>query len=395
MVGAYGQDASLRELLLGLIEGPFGAVRNISGVVPEHVLVAGRRFLEELFAPILRERGKRMLAFKTPADIRHLDFLTGFFPDAFYVHITRDGRDVSMSQMAKRGSFFSDLKEYRQLSYANVFKRWVDWERRVRSLLHQGNLRVIHVRYEDLVVDPAYELRRIADFLEIPFEPGMVDYATKSHDYPVWEAGSNDVAGYAGLSADSVGKWRRAKLTTEMLYTLTRYDDALVELGYAPSRLSPGLLGRALAAGFPLVKPLLDAFSGAALTWLQPLFKDGPRLLVVVGWLFLAVQFLAPAQSLAGLGIDTYQPVLSFAAAFGFGTVFGPALSRRLGRLHAFIYAAVLIASALGVLELVQGLSPGRELTLGDFLLNALAAVSAMLVSMQFLQRSPPRLEAS
>ncbi len=393
MVGAYGRDASLREVLQGLIEGPFGAVRNISGVEPEHVLAAGRRFLDELFAPALKERNKRMLAFKTPADIRHLDFLTALFPDAFYIHITRDGRDVSMSQMAKRGSFFTDLKEYRQLSYANVFKRWVDWERRVRIVLRKENLRVIHLRYEDLIAAPARELHRVAEFLGVPFEPGMVDYAAKAHDYPVWEAGSNDVAAHSGLSADSVGKWRRTKLTAEMLYTLTRYDDALVELGYPPSRLSPSRVERTLAAGFPLIKPVLDLLSGAAVVWLRPLFKDMPRTLVVIGWLLLAVQFLAPAQSSFGLGLDTYQPALCFAASFGFGTVFGPALLRRPAGLHAFLYAMVLMASGLGLLEFAQEFAPGREPLPGDFLVNALAAVSATLVSMPFVQRSRTRLE--
>lgn len=278
VAGAYGRDPSLREVLQGLIDGPFGPVHNIAGVERGHVLSAGRRFLEDLFAPVLAERNKTKLAFKTPADIRHLDFLKALFPDAWFIHITRDGRDVSMSQMAKRGTFFSDLKEYRRLSFANVFKRWVEWERRVRDMLHRDNVRLIHIRYEDLITDPERELRRVTQFLSVPFEPGMLDYAGKRHDYPSWEAGSTDVAGHAGLSSNSIGKWRRAKLTPEMLYTLAHYDHALIELGYPSSGLSPSVLDRALAAGFPIVKPLLD-FASSALEGLRPLFRDVARVL--------------------------------------------------------------------------------------------------------------------
>jgi protein-tyrosine sulfotransferase len=258
LLGVYGRDTSLRSVLQGLIEGPYGAVRNVSGVSESDVLAAGRSFLAQLFASALAERNKQRLAFKTPADIRHLDFLTRFMPDAHYVHITRDGRDVALSQLAKRGRFFRDLREYGRLGYANVFRRWVEWEKRVRALLYCDGLKVVHLRYEDLIADPRAELKRITEFIGVAFEPEMLDYASMSHDYPAWEAGSTDVVGNTGISAASTGRWRTRKLTPEMLHTLLRYDAFLVELGYPSSNLEPGLAERTLAAGFPLVRPFLE-----------------------------------------------------------------------------------------------------------------------------------------
>jgi hypothetical protein len=377
-----------------LIGGPFGPLRNIEGTEREHVFAAGRAFLETLFTPVLKQRNRRLIAFKTPADIRHLDFLKELFPDAYFIHITRDGRDVSLSQMAKRGTFFSDLKEYRRLSFANVFRRWVEWERRVRDILHRGDVRLCHVRYENLIADPEGELRRITDFLAIPFEPGMLDYAAKAHDYPSWEAGSTDVAGHAGLSSSSIGKWRRERLTPEILYTLTRYDDALVELGYPSSGLSPSLVDRTLAAGFPIIKPVLDAVS-AALQRLRPLLRDVPRSLVSAAWLLLAVQFLVPSDSLSGLGTDRYQPLICFAAAVSIAAVFGPVLLRRNRGIHAFLYAAAAMAAMLGALELAQELAPGRQPSARDFLFNAGAALVAAAMSLPFLSSNRMPLKAS
>jgi hypothetical protein len=243
------------------MDGPYGAVQNVAGVEVEDVLAAGRRFLEELFASILKKRGKRILSFKTPADIRHLDFLTRLLPGALYIHITRDGRDVALSQLAKKGTFFKNLREYRRVSFGNAFRRWVEWEQRARTVLAREGVRAIHLRYEDLVAAPERELRRIADFLGIPFEARMLEYASMNHDYPSWEAGSTDVARNKGVSAASVGKWRQARMTTDMLSTLMRHDRFLVELGYAPSGLAPNQLERALAAAYPWLNSLLDAFS--------------------------------------------------------------------------------------------------------------------------------------
>src|SRR5215472_7987272 len=95
LLGAYGPDPSLRAVLQGLIDGPYGAVRNISGVDEDDVLAAGSALLERLFAPMLQARNKTHLVLKTPADIRHLDFLIRLLPAARFIHITRDGRDVA------------------------------------------------------------------------------------------------------------------------------------------------------------------------------------------------------------------------------------------------------------------------------------------------------------
>src|SRR5262249_49193863 len=151
------------------------------------------------------------------------EFLTALLPQARYIHITRDGRDVALSQLAKKGSFFRELRGYRSLSYANVFRRWVEWEGKARAVLYRDGLKVCHLRYEDLIADPEGQLRRMMGFLELAFEPRMLDYAAQSHDYPKWEAGSNDVVQRRGVSDGSVGKWRKQARTIEVLHTLKRY----------------------------------------------------------------------------------------------------------------------------------------------------------------------------
>jgi hypothetical protein len=398
LLGAYGPEPSLRGVLEGLIEGPYGVVRNIAGVQPGHVFAAGGSFLETLFEPLLKARHKRLLAFKTPADIRHLDLLLKLVPDAFYIHITRDGRDVALSQLAKKGRFFDDLREYRRLGFANLMRRWAEWEQRIRTLLYQGSVRVVHVKYEDLIDDPARELRRITEFLGVPFEAGMVDYASSHHDYPRWEAGSTDVAKHEGVSGASAGRWRQARMTGEMLHALMKYDGILVELGYPSSGLSPGRAHLALARLFPLVSPFLN-FTSRMRLFLRPLFKSRARLAACAAIAALTAEFLIPGSWLPapGLAADRYQPALCFAAGLAFAWGFGPALLRRSKGAHPlsqYLFKGLgSMGAAIFILELAQSFAADRHGSLTDFLLNATGVAVAMLIAIPFLRKADAGLE--
>ncbi len=403
LLGAYGPDTSLRGLMEDLIGGPYGAVKNVAGVTTEDVLAAGRQFLEALFTPVLEKRQKRMLVFKTPHDIRHLDFLTKFMPDARYIHITRDGRDVCMSQLAKKGSFFRDLKEFGRLSYANTFRRWADWEQRVRATLYRENIKVIGLRYEDLVADPAAALRRITDFLDIPFEARMLDYASSEHDYPRWEAGASDVAKHGGISAASLGKWRQAEMTTEMLYTLKKYDPFLVSIGYPSSNLSLSFSQHITIALFAAAKPLFDAASAAKRNWHSRLRDQGSAMARVVAgaaMLGLALHFLLPLSVLDKLNLVSHadQAVLSALAALCVEASFWPALLRRSAQPRsnklAMLKAAGLMLTFVGMLELAQGLIPDRHARFIDFVGNAAAVILTTCVMMPLLSWAQSRLRA-
>jgi hypothetical protein len=392
--GAYGGHGSLRELVLDLADGPFGVVRNVDGVEREHVRAAASGLLDQLFRPALQARGKSKLAFKTPSDIPHLDFLTWLLPHAYYVHITRDGRDVAMSQLAKKGSFFHNLRGYRRLSYANVFRRWMEWEQQVRATLYRDGRRVVHLRYEDLIADPERQLRRVMAFLELPFEAGMLDYARQGHDYPSWEAGSTDVAQRGNISASSVGKWRGARADIEVLHTLMRHDQFLVDIGYGSSNISLDWGQRALIAGFSFLRPAFEA-SALIQRRLGAALRGGWRGFACATLLALAVLFFAPRELLGQLADDLYEPVFSFAATLSVAIAFIPPLQRRSGYGPAFLRIAEIMLVYLAMLELGQYFTPGRHAALEDLLLNACGALAALIAAAPFFLRTPGRTRSA
>ena len=108
------------------------------------------------------------------------DYLDGIpeinavFPDARFVHIIRDGRDVIKSvNMLNWGP--NDL-----IAGANWWAEYVRLGRRLGALL--GPDRYIEVRYEDLVTNPVEELTKICHFLEEEFSDKMLHYYQESKE---------------------------------------------------------------------------------------------------------------------------------------------------------------------------------------------------------------------
>ena len=392
--GAYGGPLSLRQLLLDLADGPYGAQRNVAGIARAHILRTGAAFLEQLFEPALKARGKRVLAFKTPSDIPHLEFLTALLPAARYIHITRDGRDVALSQLSKKGSFFLQLRGYKSLSYGNVFRRWMEWETLARAILHRGDLNVLHLRYEDLIADPARQMNRITTFLGLPFEPGMLDYAAQTHDYPKWEAGSSDVAQRQGLTRQSVEKWRKGKKSIETLYTLSRHDDFLVSLGYPSSDLQLGPGKRLLLACYGFVRPALETASRIA-GRLHPLVRDRGRVLACIWLLLLAAWSLVPLAVQVRMGVvnAALGPLLCFAATFSVTVAYLPVLRRWGGYGPAIVRIAALMAVFVALLQTGHFLFPDWHAALKPFVISLLAIPVALAAALplvfKWLQRAP------
>ncbi|MEM6798822.1 MAG: sulfotransferase, partial [Planctomycetota bacterium] len=209
IVGGYG-PASLRRLCEDLVSDRTGPVATVSGISAEDVYTATREFLERLTQPALTEAGKRLPLFKTPNDAVNVDFLFRLYPNASYIHIVRDGRDVACSTAgAKRAAQLAPrLAEFGENNVVNAARRWAAWETAIRDqMAAAGGLRSIRLCYEDLVREPKPAISAVCDFLDIPYQETMIDPGATTADLPAWEAGSTDVRERPRIDSASVGRW--------------------------------------------------------------------------------------------------------------------------------------------------------------------------------------------
>lgn len=112
-------------------------------------------------------RGKERWGDKTPRYIEHIPFLSGLFPEACFVHLVRDGRDVALS--------YADVP----FGPKTVTKAAQLWASRVSKGLRTGRTlpsgHYVELRYEELVDEPEKQTRVLCDFLELEFAPEMLE----------------------------------------------------------------------------------------------------------------------------------------------------------------------------------------------------------------------------
>jgi hypothetical protein len=127
-------------------------------------VTAGLRAFYELYA---QRFAKRRWGDKTPSYGPHASTIETLLPEARFVHIIRDGRDVALS--------------VRPLWFApgpTVEDAARDWAGRIEGTRAAcARCRhAIEVRYEDLITSPEAELRRVCTFLDLAFEPHMLSW---------------------------------------------------------------------------------------------------------------------------------------------------------------------------------------------------------------------------
>jgi hypothetical protein len=113
-----------------------------------------------------RAEGKPRWGCKSTFTVHHVPEVRAEYPNARFVWLVRDPRDVAAS--AKR-AVFNHFHPYR------TAQLWAEQQSLAAAALDEHGPGVVHlIRYEDLVTDPEPTLRRLCEFLDEPFEPAML-----------------------------------------------------------------------------------------------------------------------------------------------------------------------------------------------------------------------------
>ena len=217
----------------------------LADLTPAQVDAARRAFwdsAEASLGPVVRER---QLVDKSPLNIIELGLISRVLPSARVVVALRDPRDVCLScymqefeQNAAMANFF-DLDDTARF-YGAVMDLW----RHYRETMPLGYL---EYRYEELVGAPEPTLRRVLEFIGVPWAPEVLRHHEAARarfvDTPSRDAVTQEIHDRA------VGRWRN--YAAEMQAVLPCLDGFVKAFGYRdaePSTAAPGPAARALAA---------------------------------------------------------------------------------------------------------------------------------------------------
>jgi hypothetical protein len=104
---------------------------------------------------------------KTPGYVFLMPQIAALLPEAHFIHVIRDPGDTALSW---RKTWFAPSQDFRVLG--EEWKKHVEAGRRASSLVRC----YLEVRFEELVLHPERELKRVSAYVSLPWDPVMLEY---------------------------------------------------------------------------------------------------------------------------------------------------------------------------------------------------------------------------
>lgn len=186
------------------------------------------RRLYQLYAD---RSGKKRYADKTPRYVSDIRLLSELFPESRFVHVIRDGRNVSLS-------IREDGRRNGPKRFVDIGEALTHWRTRVQDGMNAkgylGENRYMEVRFEDILEDPEVGVRKICKFVDLPFDRSMFDYQGRAAKL----AGSFDdpyLQRHLRLPpTKGLRDWRSEMTKSEMIVAELVAGDLLDKLDYDP-----------------------------------------------------------------------------------------------------------------------------------------------------------------
>jgi len=147
---------------------------------------------------------------------RYREYLE-IWPDAFFLNMVRDGRDVLASQL-NTGNF--------QKTPEALGRSWANTHRSFKAILDDDRVNAYEVIYETLVSDPRKEIKNITDFLKLDFSPDMLEFHNK--DLTIYSSSHLSMPRISvEIDTTKVGRWKN-DLTPEQAREFCQATDGLM-----------------------------------------------------------------------------------------------------------------------------------------------------------------------
>jgi hypothetical protein len=188
----------------------------------------GGDFIRITMDEITRRQNARRWASYDPDAVLHVPVIKAEIPEAIFVHILRDGRDIALS-LKKMGGFRPFPWDRKQLGLLETAIYWEWMVRRGREHGSQIPADYIEIHYENLVSKPDEVLRQLGSFIDHDLDYDRIQQTALGR---ISESNSSFRAEPKELQGNPVNRWKE-KLTPEEIAQLeATIGGALREFGY-------------------------------------------------------------------------------------------------------------------------------------------------------------------
>jgi len=247
---ACGPDTGIIDeisyLYLSLVNS-FRSGRLTQYTSEEDIRNAIATMIRGIYAPYGAKKGKRIVVDRTPNNIWSFAILGDILPEAKFIHLIRDGRDVACSQrdvgdrLRKAGH---DVEGSRDATLRSIYHCAAVWAETVRfgwdtcgpaSQLAADN-RSFTTFYENIVMSPESQVRNLCDFIGVPFSMAMLNPERYPHDLNIDNIWTMGEVMEGSISMFSAGRWiDHLSLTDRIMFyakghvglRITGYDESV------------------------------------------------------------------------------------------------------------------------------------------------------------------------
>ena len=215
--------------------------QDLDAIIASHNHECPGDTLRKIYEHYGTRHGAARVGDKTPLHNLAMHDIARILPEARFIHIIRDGRDVAVSY---RDLWFGPGRDVRAAAML--------WMWRIRETRQQAQFlpHYLEVRYEMLVTDPEKVLRDIARFIDLPFDPVQLtaylrakerlgecqDFVLNGRKITAEQRGGIHKLTLTPPDPSRVGRWTSLMDPADLATFERIAGDMLTDLGYARAR---------------------------------------------------------------------------------------------------------------------------------------------------------------
>ena len=196
----------------------------------------GGDFIRVVMDSVAQSQQAQRWAVYDPDNVLHVERVKRDIPNALFVHIIRDGRDIALS-LKKMGGFAPlpwDRGQTDSLVATALYWEWMI--HRGRTAGRKFGADYIEIRYEDLITKPQETLGKLGGFIDHDLDYDQIQRAGLGR---LSETNSSFREEGAKEKLNPLGRWKERLTPTDVAAIEATVGDCLEENGYELSLPAP------------------------------------------------------------------------------------------------------------------------------------------------------------
>lgn len=189
-----------------------------------------KKVFDVFIRALLEKKKKERFCEKTPQHLYNVEEILKLYPEAKFIHLVRDGRDVvnSLMKMPWRPNGL--------LNNSRFWKKYIARGLKLSSKIDSSNF--LTVKFEDLLQDPETVLRNICEFLDLAYQKSILYKSQTSTEsvFTEWESNWKHKS-KSDLDPKRIGAWKKELSDQDQALLGWHQYQYLNKLGYELGKL--------------------------------------------------------------------------------------------------------------------------------------------------------------